>query len=106
MYIVSAMDHSVIALMAQPIKADLGIGDFQISLLHRLSFVFFSALFGLPMGWLVDRYSRRVIITVGMIVWSLATVSGGLARTFFQLALARFGVGIGESTLSPSAYSI
>jgi MFS family permease len=103
---VSTCDRNILALLVAPIKADLGINDFQISLLQGISFSLFYAVFGLPMGWLVDRYSRRVIIAGGMAAWSLATASCGLAGSFLLLALARFAVGIGESTLSPAAFSI
>src|SRR3546814_8770652 len=58
------------------------------------------------MGWLVDRYSRRKIIYFGMTCWSIAAAACGLANSYWQLLLARFGVGIGEASLSPAAYSI
>jgi MFS family permease len=106
MYVVSFIDRNILALMVEPIKTDLAINDFQISLLQGLSFAFFFVLFGLPMGWLVDRSSRRKIIWLGMTFWSISAAAAGLARSFGQLAVARFGVGAGEASLSPSAYSM
>jgi MFS family permease len=92
--------------MVGPIRASLHVTDFQIGLLQGVAFGLFYALFGLPIGWLVDRYSRRTIIYIGMTCWSLAATACGLAQSYPQLLFARFGVGIGEASLSPAAYSI
>lgn len=102
----SYLDRQIIALMVEPIRASLGVTDFQIGLLQGVAFGLFYAAFGLPIGWLVDRYSRRRIIYFGMTLWSLAASACGLASTYWQLLLARFGVGVGEAALSPAAYSM
>jgi MFS family permease len=106
MTVLSHIDRSVIGLMIDPIKADLLISDVQISLLQGFAFALFYACFSVPMGWLADRYSRRGVIYLGVTSWSIATVACGLARTYGQLFAARFGVGIGEATLSPAAYGL
>lgn len=104
--IMSYLDRQIISLMVEPMKASLGVSDFEIGLLQGVAFGLFYALFGLPIGWLVDRYSRRKIIYFGMTLWSMAAGACGLASTYTQLLLARFGVGIGEASLSPAAYSM
>jgi MFS family permease len=106
MYVFSFVDRQIIALLVEPMKRDLGISDLQIGLLQGLAFAVFYTLLGVPIAWLADRYSRRGIIALGMIVWSLMATLCGLARTVTQLFMARIGVGIGEATLSPAAYSI
>jgi MFS family permease len=106
MTIVSVMDRSVISLMVDPIKRDLGVTDVQISLLQGVAFVLFYAIISVPMGWLADRFSRRWIIYIGATGWSLATMVCGLARNFGQLFAARVAVGAGEATLFPAAYAI
>jgi MFS family permease len=103
---VSFLDRHVIALMVEPIRADLGIDDFQLGLLQGIAFALFYASFGIPFGWLADRVSRRWIIYVGVTIWSLAAASGALARSFSQLFLARLGVGAGEAALMPAGYSM
>jgi len=105
MYVLAYMDRNVLALMVDPIKRSLGITDVQFSLVHGFAFGAFYALFGLPMGWLVDRFSRRWVLFGGIVFWSLSSVACGLAGSFPMLALARFGVGAGEATLVPAAYS-
>lgn len=103
---ISFVDRQVINLLTESIKADLGISDTAIGLLQGVAFGVFYTLLGLPLGRLSDRFNRRNIILVGVTVWSFATVSCGLARSFSSLFLARIGVGAGESTLSPAALSM
>ncbi len=105
-YLVSYADRQILTLLIQPIRHDLGISDTQVSLLSGFAFVILYTFVGIPIGWLADNRSRRVIIAVGATAWSLMTALCGLARTFGQLFLARVGVGIGEATLTPSAFSM
>ena len=105
-FILSFIDRIVIALLVEPIKADLGISDFGIGLLQGIAFALFYTLLGIPISRLSDRVSRRGIIAVGIAIWSLMTAACGLARSFPGLFLARVGVGVGEAALSPAAYSM
>ena len=105
-YIFSFIDRQILNLLVRPIRRDLGITDFQMSLLMGFSFALFYTFFGIPLGRLADSRSRRTIITVGFAVWSVMTAGCGLARNFAQMLLLRVGVGVGEAALSPSAYSI
>jgi len=105
-YILSFVDRQVITLLIEPIRADLGITDTQFSLITGLAFALFYATMGIPIAWLADRKSRPVIISVGIFLWSLATALCGTTKTFWQLFVARMGVGVGEASLSPAAYSI
>jgi MFS family permease len=105
-YIFSFIDRQILSLMVGAIQQDLRISEKQMSLLMGASFAVFYTLFGIPLGRIADTRSRRGLITVGVALWSLMTAACGLARTFWQLALFRMGVGVGEATLSPSAYSL
>ena len=105
-YSVSYIDRQILSLMVEPIKADLHINDTQISLLQGFAFALFYTLLGLFLGRIADHKNRRNLILVGVIIWSLATAAGGFATGFLTLFLARVFVGVGESSLSPSAYSM
>ena len=105
-YISSFVDRQIINLLVEPIKADFQISDTQVSLLLGPAFVIFYCLVGIPIGRLVDIWSRKKIITVGITLWSLMTAMCGLAQNYMQLFLARIGVGVGEASLAPAAYSI
>ena len=102
-YIFSFVDRQILALMIEPIKADLQISDTQFSLLHGLAFSLFYAFMGMPIAYLADRFSRPKIIAVGVVFWSLATAACGLSKNVLQMFHARIGVGVGEAALSPSA---
>lgn len=105
-YIFSFVDRQILALMIEPIKADLHLSDTQFSLLHGLAFSLFYAFMGMPIAYLADRFSRPRIIAVGVVFWSIATAACGLSKNFLHMFLARIGVGVGEAALSPSAYSM
>ena len=105
-YLNSFLDRQIMGLLVEDIKASLDVSDAQMGWLMGIAFAFFYATAGLPIGYLVDRKKRTRIIIVGQIFWTLASFSCGLATRYWQLFVCRFGVGVGEATLSPSAYSI
>ncbi len=78
-YIFSFIDRQILSLMVGPIKADLGISDTGMSYLMGISFALFYTFFGIPLGRLADRRSRRTIIAIGVAGWSLMTAACGLA---------------------------
>lgn len=105
-YIASFVDRTILSLLVEPLKSELDLDDVQIGLVSGLAFGVFYALMGLPLGWLVDRRSRRVIVISGIATWSLATAACGLAQNFTQLFIARVLVGAGEAALAPAALSL
>jgi len=102
----SFIDRMILSLLVPALKADLGLSDTQISLLQGFAFAIFYGLMGLPIARLADSKSRKHIIMIGISLWSLMTALCGLVQNFWQIFLARVGVGVGEASLSPSAYSI
>jgi MFS family permease len=102
----SVLDRFIISLMVGPMKHDLGITDVQFGILNGFVFTVTYAVLGLAIGVLADRYDRRGLIFFGVAVWSLATTACGLAQRFWQLMLARVGVGAGEAALGPCAASM
>lgn len=105
-YTFSFIDRLILSLLVEPIKADLQISDVQVSFLQGLSFALFYTIAGIPIGRLVDSTKRTTIISVGIVFWSLMTAITSLAQKFWQLFAARAGVGVGEATLLPAAYSM
>ena len=103
---VSYVDRFILSVLVQPIKADLGLNDSQIGLLTGFAFSAFYATFGLPMARWADRGSRRTVIAVSLSVWSVMTALCGLCQNFWQLLLARFGVGAGEAGGVPASHSM
>ncbi|MBI3427463.1 MAG: MFS transporter [Acidobacteria bacterium] len=102
----SFIDRQILGLLVDPIKQDLRVSDTQMGLLQGLAFGIFYTLLGMPMGRIVDRGNRRQLVAAGIFCWSLMTAACALARGFGTLFAARMGVGVGEATLSPSAFSL
>jgi MFS family permease len=105
-YVFNFLDRQILSILAEDIKADLGISDAQIGFLYGTAFAVFYAVFGIPMGRLADNWIRTRLIAVGLAFWSVATALSGLARSFAPLAACRFAVGIGEASASPAANSL
>lgn len=105
-YMLSFVDRQILGLLVAPMKRDLGLSDTKVGLLQGLAFGVFYTLVGLPLGRLADTHNRRNLIAAGVVAWSFFTSSCSVARSFFTLFLARMGVGVGEATLSPAAYSL
>lgn len=105
-YTNSFIDRQILNLLIEPIRSDLEVSDTQVSLLAGFAFAIFYTLMGVPIARLADQKNRKVIIVTGVAVWSAMTALCGAARNFWQLFLARVGVGVGEATLSPAAFSI
>lgn len=105
-YVFNFIDRQILAILAQSIKADLGLTDTQIGALSGLAFGIFYATLGIPIARLADRHSRVNIISVCLAIWSGMTALSGLAQNFWQLLVARIGVGIGEAGGSPPSHSL
>lgn len=105
-YIINFIDRQIISILAQDIKADLHLDDAQIGFLYGTAFAVFYALFGIPLGRLADSWYRGRLIAIGLTLWSSMTALSGFATSFGMLATARIGVGIGEASASPAAYSM
>lgn len=105
-YIVSYVDRLIMSLLAPDVQLSLSLSDTQVGLLIGFAFAVFYAVMGLPIGWLVDRFNRKWIITSGIAFWSIMTALSGLARGFGGLFAARIGVGVGEAALGPGGLSL
>jgi MFS family permease len=105
-YIFNFIDRNILSILAEDIKADLLISDSQMGFLYGTVFAVFYAVFGIPLARFADVWTRRSLISVGLGFWSIMTAASGLARSFGTLAICRIGVGIGEASASPAAYSM
>jgi MFS family permease len=105
-YTFSFVDRAIIGYLVGPIRADLQINDFQFSLIQGLAFTAFYATIGIPLGRFADSRSRRSLLIIGVALWSCMTMLCGMASNYWELFVARMGVGVGEACLAPCAYSL
>ena len=98
-------DRQVLGAVAESIKHEWRLTDSQLSGLTT-AFVLLYAVIGIPLGRLADVGQRRVILAIGIFVWSGFTAASGLATSFAMLFLFRLGVGVGEASAAPTGNSL
>jgi MFS family permease len=105
-YTVNFLDRQVVAILAEPIKRDLGLADWQIGMMSGFAFALFYSVLGVPIARAAEHRSRPRIIAAALVAWSGFTVLCGAAQNFVQLCLFRIAVGVGEAGCSPPAHSL
>lgn len=105
-YVLNFVDRQILSILAEDIKRDLNLTDGDLGFLYGTAFGVFYALFGIPLGRLADNWHRVRLMTIGLSLWSAMTALSGLAVNKAMLGVARVGVGVGEATASPAAYSL
>ncbi|SVB31672.1 uncharacterized protein METZ01_LOCUS184526, partial [marine metagenome] len=105
-YVFNFIDRNILSILSQEIQADLGVTDAQMGFLYGTVFAVFYAVFGIPLARFADVWVRRSLISVGLLFWSVMTALSGFAKSFPMLATFRIGVGVGEASASPAAYSM
>lgn len=103
---VSFVDRNVLLLLSEPIKKALILNDTQVGLLQGTGIALFTAAASYPIGWLADRFDRRVILAGCIALWSAAVVACGLSQNFTQLIIASGLVAFGEAGLGPITFAL
>lgn len=105
-YALNFLDRTIFNVLIEPIKKEFALSDTMMGLLAGFGFVLFYSLLGIPIARVADRLNRRNIVAVAFAFWSAMTFLCGMASSVTTLALARIGVGIGESAGTPASQSI
>jgi 2-keto-4-pentenoate hydratase/2-oxohepta-3-ene-1,7-dioic acid hydratase in catechol pathway/MFS family permease len=105
-YALNFIDRQILSILAEDIKGDLKLTDAQLGFLYGTAFAIFYTLFGIPLGRLADIWYRGRLMSLGLAVWSAMTTLSGFSSSYAQLAIARVGVGVGEASASPAAFSM
>lgn len=105
-YTLNFLDRQVVNILAEPIKRDLGLADWQLGMMTGLAFAIFYTVLGIPIARMAETKNRPFIIGASVAAWSAFTVLCGFTQNFWQLILARIGVGVGEAGCTPPAHSL
>src|SRR3984885_2801841 len=105
-YALNFLDRTIFNVLIEPIKKEFSLSDTTMGLLAGFGFVLFYSLLGIPIARLADRLNRRNIVALAFAFWSAMTFLCGMAQSATTLALARIGVGIGESAGTPASQSM
>jgi MFS family permease len=105
-YVFNFVDRQILAILAGPIQRELALSDGQMGLLGGVAFALLYSTLAVPLAWIADRTSRSWVITIALALWSLFTALCGFAQGFWQIFLARLGVGIGEAGGVAPSYAL
>lgn len=105
-YIFNFIDRQLMTILLEPIKQEFGASDTAMGFLSGLAFALFYATLGIPVARLADNWSRRNVLSISLVIWSGMTAICGLAASFWQLAVLRVGVGVGEAGGTPPSHSL
>ena len=105
-YVFNFIDRQLLVILQESIKADLDLSDTQLGILTGFTFAVFYVTLGIPIARVADRWNRRNVVAISLSIWSAMTAISGAVQNFFQLLLARIGVGIGEAGGSPPAHAM
>jgi MFS family permease len=105
-YVFNFIDRQLLVILQESIKSELHLSDTQLGLLSGFTFAIFYVTVGIPIASVADKGNRRNIVAISLALWSMMTAVSGLTRNFFQLLLARIGVGVGEAGGSPPAHAM
>lgn len=105
-YVFNFIDRQLLVILQESIKKELYLSDTQLGFLSGFVFAIFYVVLGIPIARFADKGNRRNIASLSLGLWSVMTACSGLARNFFQLLMARIGVGVGEAGGSPPAHAM
>ena len=105
-YTINIADRYVMSTVLEPIRLELKLTDGGINTLTGVSLGLFYVTMGIPLSWIADRYNRKNLLAASITAWSAMTALCGMSQGYWQLLLARIGVGVGEAGGTPACNAI
>ncbi|HTU09624.1 MAG TPA: MFS transporter [Allosphingosinicella sp.] len=99
-------DRFIFQLLAEAIKRDLQLSDFQLGALGGIAFALFYSIMGIPLARVAEHRSRVGLLSISIFIWSMMTALCGAVGNFWQMLLCRIGVGAGEASFTPAVNSL
>ena len=100
------VDRQLLTLAAAPLAKSLNLSDSQIGMVQGLAFAVFTVIAVYPLAWAADRFDRRYVLGVCVLLWSLGTAAVGFTQNFTQLFIAAVAIAAGEAGLVPTTMAI
>lgn len=100
------VDRQILNLVMPSLQKSLRLSDLQLGALQGLGLAIFASMASYPMGWLADRYGRRLLLVIGIVIWSIATAACAFQTSFAGLFVATVGISIGEAGLMPIIFAL
>ncbi len=105
-YTLNFLDRQIVSILKIPIKAELGLTDTQLGLMGGIAFASVYSTLAIPFARYADRNGRARVIVLAVATWSLFTALCGFVTSFWQVFLARMGVGVGEAGGVAPSYAL
>jgi MFS family permease len=102
--ILNFYDRHLNGALAEPMRKEFHLTDAQLGLLGSI-FIWLYAIVGIPLGRIADRWSRKMLLSGGILIWSALTAYAGLATSYSTLVISRLGLAVGEAVVAPAATS-
>ncbi|MGW0823579.1 MFS transporter [Streptomyces sp. NPDC002845] len=99
------LDVSVVNVALPSMRADLGLSVVGLQWVVNAYTIAFAG-FMLLGGRAGDLYGRKRMFLVGLVLFTLASLAGGLAQEGWELLVARAVQGLGAAVLAPSTLTI
>ena len=104
---ISFLDRTNISIAGLQISHEYGLGNQHLGWIFS-AFLIGYAGFQVPAGWLASRFGPRLVITLGVVWWGIATalttlIPAGISQAVFLLIAIRFALGAGEAVIYPAA---
>jgi sugar phosphate permease len=103
--IVNYLDRSALAIANVPIRQELGLNATEMGVLLS-AFLLAYAFAQIPIGFLIDKLGPRILLGIGITLWSAVQTLSGLVSGFTQFYIARVLLGLGEATQFPTGIRV
>jgi MFS family permease len=105
LYMVNFMDRQVFSVAAAPMMKALGMTKAEVGWINNI-FLLTIACLGIPVSYIIDRWSRRKMICILGLIWSVGTFLTGLGVGFFTVLVSMMIVGFGEAGFGPGGTAL
>jgi MFS family permease len=98
--LINYIDRGNLATAGPLLLNELKLSPTQLGTLLSAFYIAYAAAM-VPAGWLADRFGAKMVLGIGVAIWSVATFMTGFVNSFASLRVRRLLLGLGESPIMP-----